>query len=86
MLLMPWTFEHHPEFLREYRELPKWKRKVIRDKLNTIKRRTNPLDLASMSGSIARFPLSTYGNLIIGRADNVRCHLIFLTIQIQRYV
>ena len=80
---MPWTFEYHQKFLQEYKAFPKWRRKVLRDKVKAIKLAEDPLLLASTSGSIARFSMLLVGSLIIGRVDLLRCHLIFLKIQAQ---
>ena len=65
---MSWKFKYLEEFLTQYKKLPKWRRKLIRDHIKMLKKRVDPIK-GFIQGKLARYPLHTPGNQLLAKVN-----------------
>ncbi len=65
---MSWKFKYLEEFLIQYKKLPQWRRKIIRDYIKNLKKREDPLK-GFVKGKLARYPLHTPGHQLIAKVN-----------------
>ena len=77
---MSWTYSYSESFIERYKQLPFWKRKVIRKRVKQARRG----ELKGVrKGKLLYFSLTGIGNVIIAKVDEELQRVEFYRIQIQ---